>query len=97
MVTYWFVYLPLQFRIPRMNKSNARQLLSSTLKKLHQVTGESVGVAFTWKGNLSVLGTGYFQDYINQGWGWLINRFSGSVILISYRAVNRLTDVNINW
>ena len=27
----------------------------------------------------------------------LVNRFSGSVILISYRAVNRLTDVNINW
>ena len=52
--------------MPRMNKSNARQLLSSTFKKFHQVTGESFGVAFTWKGNLSVLGTGSFQDYINQ-------------------------------
>ena len=26
----------------------------------------------------------------------LVNRYSGSVILVSSRAVNRLTDVNIN-
>ena len=27
----------------------------------------------------------------------LVNRFYGSVILVSSRAVNRLTDTSINW
>ena len=27
----------------------------------------------------------------------LVNRFYGSVILVSSRAVNRLTDTNSNW
>ena len=49
-----------------MTKSNARQLLASTLKQFHKVTGESVGVAFTWKGNLSVLGTKSFRAHVLQ-------------------------------
>ena len=49
-----------------MTKSNARQLLASTLKQFHKEAGESVGVAFTWKGNLSVLGTESFRAHILQ-------------------------------
>ena len=39
--------------------------------------------------------TAKIQIFVTSGQG-LVNQYSGSVILVSSRTVNRLTDVNIN-
>ena len=51
--------------MPRMTKSNARQMLAATLKRFREVTGESVSAVFSWKGFLSVLGTDSYKSYVN--------------------------------
>ena len=52
------------FQMPRMTKSNARVMLDLTMKNFTNVTGESVGVVFSWKGQLSVLGTDSYKVYV---------------------------------
>ena len=50
--------------MPRISRANARQKLAAFLKNFQEVTGESVGVVFTWKGNLSVLGTTSYKSHV---------------------------------
>ena len=50
--------------MPRMSKLNAGQMLLATLKNFRKVTGEYVGVVFSWRGNLSVLGTESYKSHV---------------------------------
>ena len=51
--------------MPQMTKGNARQMLQRTLSRFKQVTGQRIGVLFTWDGGPSVLANGPFTDFIN--------------------------------
>ena len=50
--------------MPRISITNARQKLAAFLKNFQDVTGESVGVVFKWKGELSVLGTSAYKGHV---------------------------------
>ncbi|KAI6660641.1 hypothetical protein LOD99_10372 [Oopsacas minuta] len=62
--------------MPRMTNANAREKLSSTLKQFRSITGESIGVVFTWRGKLATMGTENFQNLIHS----LKNEFCGSIV-----------------
>ncbi|KAI6650562.1 hypothetical protein LOD99_7612 [Oopsacas minuta] len=62
--------------MPRMTNSNAREKLSSTLKQLRSITGESIGVVFTRRGKLATMGTENFQNLIHSQ----KNEFCGSIV-----------------
>ena len=47
-----------------MTRANAREMLTNTLKKFHSITGESIGVVFTWQGKLATIGPENFQSLI---------------------------------
>ena len=50
--------------MPRMTKTNARQMLATTLKRFSEVTRESVCIVYSWKGSLSVLGTDTYKFHV---------------------------------
>ena len=52
--------------MPRITKGNARQHLSDAILRFNKVTGESVGVVYSWKGNLSVLGNESFKNFVSE-------------------------------
>ncbi|KAI6657249.1 hypothetical protein LOD99_11152 [Oopsacas minuta] len=62
--------------MPRMTNANAREKLSSTLKQFRSITGESIGVVFTWRGKLATMGTENFQNLIHSQ----KNEFCGSIV-----------------
>ncbi|KAI6660030.1 hypothetical protein LOD99_14371 [Oopsacas minuta] len=62
--------------MPRMTNANAREKLSSTLKQFRSITGESIGVVFTWRGKLAIMGTENFQNLIHSQ----KNEFCGSIV-----------------
>ena len=39
-------------------------MLATTLKRFKEVTGESVGVVYSWKGNQTVLGTDSYKSHV---------------------------------
>lgn len=47
-----------------MNEGNPKQELSNSLEQFSQVTGEKIGIVFTWRGNLSLLGNEEFKRFI---------------------------------
>ena len=51
--------------MPQKTKGNARQMLQRTLSRFKQVTGQRIGVVFTWEGGLSILANRPFTDFIN--------------------------------
>ena len=48
-----------------MTKANARLMLENTLGRFRAVTGQRVGVVFTWEGGLSILGNTLFTEIVN--------------------------------
>ena len=50
--------------MPRMSIGNAQAILSNTVKRFNSVTGESFGLIFTWRGELSVIGSQDFKDFV---------------------------------
>ena len=52
--------------MPRVSKSNARQMIASSLKNFTKVSRESVGLVFTWKGSLCVMGTDSYKSFVNE-------------------------------
>ena len=51
--------------MPRMNKGNAREMLSQTIRLFQEITKESIGVVYSYKGGLSVLGSNSFRKYVS--------------------------------
>ena len=51
--------------MPRITKGNAREHLSEAITRFQKVTGESIGVVYSWKGALSVIGNNYFREHIS--------------------------------
>ena len=51
--------------MPKMTKSNAREILANTLKRFLLLTGEGIGAVFTWHGKLATIGPRNFQDLLN--------------------------------
>ena len=51
----------------RITKLNARETLTRTLENFKTVTNESVGVLYSWNGQLMVLGCEPFRQYISEG------------------------------
>ena len=50
----------------RMKKKNSREVLSKVCDQFQRVTGESVGVAFTWTGSLDILGPNAIREMIKE-------------------------------
>ena len=50
--------------MPEMTKVNARTMLQKTLTRFKKVTGQRVGLTFTWDGGLSILGNNLFTQFI---------------------------------
>ena len=50
--------------MPPLTKGNARERLTQTLKLFTEATGESFGVIFTWQGELSIIGSESFKNFI---------------------------------
>ena len=42
--------------MPKMTKSNAREILANTFKRFRLITGEGIGAVFTWHGKLATIG-----------------------------------------
>ena len=50
--------------MPPLTKGNTRERLTQTLKLFTEVTGESFGVIFTWQGELSIISSENFKNFI---------------------------------
>ena len=50
--------------MPEMTKGNAREIMTRTLERFKTLTGEAVGVTYSWKGGLNVLGPECFKTFI---------------------------------
>ena len=48
----------------RMNKRNARNILLKVCDQFHKISGESVGVTYTWTGSLAIFGSPHFRKAI---------------------------------
>ena len=51
--------------MPRETKGNAKNYLSDATIRFQKVTGESIGVVYSWKGTLSVLGDNSFRQHVS--------------------------------
>ena len=49
-----------------MTKGNAREILTHTLRRFTSVTGQSFGLVFTWRGELSLVGSELFKSFITE-------------------------------
>ena len=52
--------------MPRITQGNAKESLLATVTKFTEVTGEQVGLVFTWKGKIVVIGKEPFKELINE-------------------------------
>ena len=52
--------------MPLMPKGNAREILTHNLRRFTSVTGQSLGLVFTWKGELSLVGSELFKSFITE-------------------------------
>ena len=51
--------------MPRKIKGNAKKYLSDATIRFQKVTGKSIGVVYSWKGTLSVLGDNSFRQHVS--------------------------------
>ncbi|KAI6648094.1 hypothetical protein LOD99_11903 [Oopsacas minuta] len=50
--------------MPRITKGNAREHLAKAIATFTKVTGESVGFVYSWRGQLSVLGSDTYRQHV---------------------------------
>ena len=50
----------------RPTKENAREVLLKLCNQFQKVTGESLGVTFTWDGSLDIFGSNTFREIIQE-------------------------------
>ena len=50
----------------RLTKKNAREVLLKLCDRFQKVTGESLGVTFTWDGSLDIFGSNTFREIIQE-------------------------------
>ena len=48
----------------RMKRRNARNILLKVCDQFHKVTGETVGITYTWAGSLDIFRTSNFRKII---------------------------------
>ena len=54
----------IHLNMERMNKRNARNILLKVCDQFHKISGESVGVTYTWTGSLAIFGSPHFRKAI---------------------------------
>ena len=47
-----------------MNKRNARDILLKACERFQKIAGESLGINFTWGGNLDIFGSSPFRQIL---------------------------------
>ena len=52
--------------MPRVTTSNARQHLQSAIDLFTKVTGEAVGTTFIWNGQMNIIGSQSFKEFVEK-------------------------------
>ena len=52
--------------MPRVTEGNAKEDLFSAVRRYTELTGEQIGMVFTSKGNITVIGKEPFKEFVNR-------------------------------